>query len=75
MPVEGDGNTSPASLELQGAVSELEKAKGYDTVIAAIHKCKNICGGFPFILLRLTLDLTWPIMSWPRWGTDTEQSE
>jgi len=61
LQVEGDRNSKPAfwvSPELQRAVSELEKAKGYGTVIAAIHKCKHICGGFfLFILLKVALDL------------------
>ena len=41
-----DGNNEPLSSEFQRAVHELEEAKGYDMVIAAIDKCKNICGEF-----------------------------
>ena len=52
---EGDRSSKPnfwVSLELQRAVSELEKAKGYDLVIAAIQKCKHICGGFSIHVAR-----------------------
>ena len=56
-PCAPDGNCKPVNPELQRAVSELEEAKGYDMVIAAIDKCKNICGEF-FPHLKLTLDLT-----------------
>jgi len=49
VPVEGNGNSKPdfwISPELQKAVSELEKAKGYDMVIIAIDKCKEIYSEF-----------------------------
>ena len=45
-PCVPDGNYKPVSSGLQKAVSELEIAKGYKKVIAAIDKCKNICGEF-----------------------------
>ncbi|KAF8426212.1 hypothetical protein EV426DRAFT_18872 [Tirmania nivea] len=48
--VEGDRNSKPVfwiSLELRQAVSELERAKRYGPVIAAIQKCKSICDGEP----------------------------
>jgi len=79
VPPVGDRNSKPdfwVSPKLQRAVSELEKAKGYDMVIAAIHECICICGEFFHLMfLKLALDLTWPLMSRPRWGTDTEHPE
>ena len=60
VPVEGDRISKPAfwvSLELRRAVSELEKAKGYVNVTAAIHKCKHICGESFLLLLKLALYL------------------
>jgi len=59
VPPVGDRNSKPnfwVSPELQRAVSELEKAKGYDAVIAAINKCKRICGeSFHSMFLKLAL--------------------
>ena len=49
VPVERNGNSKPdlwVTPEFQRAVSELEKAKGYDRVIAAIDRCNNIYSGF-----------------------------
>ena len=68
-----DGNNALLSTELQMAVSELEKAKGYKNVIAAIDRCKKFYGEFfPHIKLTLDLDLTCPIISRSRRETNPE---
>ena len=49
VPAEGNGNSKPGlwvSPELRRAVSELERAKGYDMVIAAIDRCKKVYSEF-----------------------------
>ena len=49
VPAEENGNSKPGlwvSPELRRAVSELERAKGYDMVIAAIDRCKKVYSEF-----------------------------
>ena len=68
MPGNPDFWVSP---ELQMAVSKLEKAKEYDTVVAAIYRCKYLSGRFS---LHVTQIEAWakPTTSRPRYGTNTE---
>ena len=68
MPGNPDFRISP---ELQMAVSKLEKAKGYDMVVAAIHRCKNLSGRFPPHVTQIE---AWakPATSRPRDRTNTE---